>query len=111
MDAFMEHPAVQKFLAGELQQRCCKHILASFEGQVPSELEAMFCRGAEWDSGVEHLFLLQVCHLRAHIKHIQYPSQMYLHPGGLMSAAHVTAHIPDRRVVVYCGNTSSFCIY
>ena len=30
------------------------------EGRVPADLEAIFCRGIEWDSGVEHVLLLQV---------------------------------------------------
>lgn len=43
-------------LASKLQSRK----LVLFEGRVASDLEAIFCRGSEWDSGAEHIFIFKV---------------------------------------------------
>lgn len=59
-EAFLASPAVQAALAREQAKGCEAHCSYVLEGQVPADLEAIFCRGAEWESGVEHVLLLQV---------------------------------------------------
>ena len=59
-EAFLASPAVQTALSKEQGHRCCGQSIYILEGQVPADLEAIFCRGIEWDSGVEHVLLLQV---------------------------------------------------
>ena len=59
-EAFLASPAVQAILSEEQGKRCSAHSIYVLEGQVPADLEAIFCRGIEWDCGVEHVLLLQV---------------------------------------------------
>ena len=68
-EAFLASPAVQAALSSEQGKRCSAQSIYVLEGQVPAELEAIFCRGIEWDCGVEHVLLLQVrsTHLMAHV--------------------------------------------
>ena len=64
-DAFLGHAAVQESLAQGMDSGRCEGALSiSFEGQVEAELEAVFCRGPEWDAGLEHLFLFQASPVR-----------------------------------------------
>jgi hypothetical protein len=60
-EAFLGHAAVQDRLAEEVGSRCAAALSLAFEGSVESELEAIFCRGIEWDIGIEHLLLFQAC--------------------------------------------------
>ena len=55
----MSHPAVEGAIAGERGVRLDGRLNLTFEGRVEAELEAIFCRGSEWDTGLEHVFLLQ----------------------------------------------------
>ena len=59
-EAFLASPAVQKALRNEQGRRCSAQFSYILEGQVPADLEAIFCRGIEWDHGVEHVLLLEV---------------------------------------------------
>ncbi len=59
-EAFLASPAVQAALSSEQGKRCSAQSIYALEGQVPADLEAIFCRGIEWDCGVEHVLLLQV---------------------------------------------------
>ena len=59
-EAFLASLAVQTALTKEQGKGCEAHSSYVLEGQVPADLEAIFCRGAEWESGVEHVRLLQV---------------------------------------------------
>ena len=68
-EAFLGHAAVQESMAQSLDSGKCEGVLSiSFEGQVESDLEAIFCRGPEWDDGLEHLFLFQASHLHSNLK-------------------------------------------
>ena len=66
-EAFLGHAAVRGRLAEELGSRCAAALTLTFEGSVEPELEAIFCRGIEWDIGLEHLFLFQARCLSMHI--------------------------------------------
>ena len=59
-EAFLASPAVQEALRNEQGRRCSAQFSYILEGQVPADLEAIFCRGIEWDHGVEHVLLLKV---------------------------------------------------
>ncbi len=59
-EAFLASPPVQAALLKEQGSRCSHHASYLLEGRVPADLETIFCRGIEWDSGVEHVLLLQV---------------------------------------------------
>ncbi|CAL5228940.1 g12169 [Coccomyxa viridis] len=58
-EAFLASPAVQAPLSSEQGKRCSAQSIYIVAGQVPADLEAIFCRGIEWDCGVEHVLLLQ----------------------------------------------------
>lgn len=59
-DTFLGHPAVQGAVAAEKGVRLDGSLNLTLEGQVEAELEGIFCRGSEWETGgVEHVFLLQ----------------------------------------------------
>lgn len=59
-EAFLASPSVQAALNKEQGIRCSQHASYLLDGKVPADLETIFCRGIEWDSGVEHVLLLQV---------------------------------------------------
>ena len=59
-EAFLASPSVQAALDKEQGIRRSQHASYLLEGEVPADLETIFCRGIEWDSGVEHVLLLQV---------------------------------------------------
>lgn len=63
-EAFLASPSVQAALRKEQGSRCSEQFSYLLEGTVPADLETVFCRGIEWDCGVEHVLLLQasVCH-------------------------------------------------
>ena len=79
-EAFLGSTAVQAALSKEQGSRCSQHCSYIMEGQVPADLEAIFCRGIEWDSGVEHVLLLQVlalptlspCPTPLTVRHVEY---------------------------------------
>ena len=89
-EAFLASPAVQATLSNEQGQRCSAHSIYVLEGQVPADLEAIFCRGVEWDCGVEHVLLLQVkssrsspavsCKARAFQGHVHISDRIRLIP-------------------------------
>ena len=58
-ETFLASPAVQAALSSEQGKRCSAQTIYVLEGRVPADLEAIFCRGIEWDCGVEHVLLLQ----------------------------------------------------
>jgi len=61
-EAFLASPAVQEALRNKQGRRCSAQFSYILEGQVPADLEAIFCRGIKWDHGVEHVLLLKVFH-------------------------------------------------
>ena len=69
-DSFLTNAAVQTCLMNNLDSNLQSCKLMLFEGRVPSDLEAIFCRGSEWDSGAEHIFIFKVntaIHLPLHV--------------------------------------------
>ncbi len=56
----MEHPAYQKAHAKNVRLRCEKEAVLVVEGAVQPDLESIFRRGADWELGLEHIYLLQV---------------------------------------------------
>lgn len=59
-DSFLGNASVQQTLANELGSASKSNLMVLFNGHVPSDLEAIFCRGSEWDSGAEHAFIFKV---------------------------------------------------
>ena len=78
-EAFLGSAAVQAALSKEQGSRCSQHCSYIMEGRVPADLEAIFCRGIEWDSGVEHVLLLQVLALQTLSP---YPMPLTMRHGG-----------------------------
>ncbi|BDA48047.1 hypothetical protein COCOBI_11-3040 [Coccomyxa sp. Obi] len=58
-DSFLSNAAVQTCLTKDLASKLQSRKLVLFEGPVASDLEAIFCRGSEWDSGAEHIFIFK----------------------------------------------------
>lgn len=55
--AFLEHSEVGRVRTAEAP-RIARAAALLFEARVAPELEALFCRGPEWEAGVSHVFAL-----------------------------------------------------
>lgn len=58
-DSFLSNAAVQTCLTIDVASKLQTRKLVLFDGRVASDLEAIFCRGSEWDSGAEHIFIFK----------------------------------------------------
>ncbi|CAL8462957.1 g2491 [Coccomyxa elongata] len=58
-DSFLSSATVQTCLTTDLASKLQSRKLVLFEGRVASDLEAIFCRGSEWNSGAEHIFIFK----------------------------------------------------
>ena len=56
-EAFLEHSEVGRVRTAEAP-RIARGAALLFEARVAPELEALFCRGPEWEAGVAHVFAL-----------------------------------------------------
>ncbi len=59
-DQFLSNAAVQGVVDHTSANATPRNSVVLFEGRVASDLEAIFCRGSEWDSGAEHAFIFKV---------------------------------------------------
>lgn len=58
LDSFMAHPLMSQ-MQEQVRELCTRSAHIIFEGSVTKRLEALFRRGEEFASGVEHVLLLQ----------------------------------------------------
>lgn len=56
-EKFQRHP---RFLAAVGDARWHQNFPLQFEARVPGELESLFRRGPEWETGVEHVLAFEV---------------------------------------------------
>lgn len=59
--AFFEHPSYLKAHESNVATRCTAETVMVVDSSVTSDLESIFRRGPEWEIGLEHICLLQVC--------------------------------------------------
>ena len=77
-EAFLTHNEVGRVRAAEAP-RIAHAAALLFEARVAPELEALFCRGPEWEAGVSHVFALApVAERQAGAG----PARSETHPGG-----------------------------
>ncbi|KAK9907748.1 hypothetical protein WJX75_009165 [Coccomyxa subellipsoidea] len=56
---FLTSEAVQGVLADDSTSTSQRNTTVLFEGRIASDLEAMFCRGSEWERGAEHAIIFK----------------------------------------------------
>ena len=61
-ERFAQHPKLSEVIDQEVGPVFDQQLRIAFPADVPMDLEAMFRRGSEWETGVEHLLVVEVIH-------------------------------------------------
>ena len=62
-ERFQLHPKFQEVISQSVGPESLpfdRQLTVSFSAEAPADLEGIFRRGPEWETGVEHLFLVEV---------------------------------------------------